>query len=135
MSKNLRTFLNQVKELLPEQFKMVDKEVEPEFGVSAIIEKLENQGESPTVLFNKVKGSDIPLLINLGTSYDRLALAMDSDTKNIVSEYGKKEQNRIPVKEVSTGPVKDIILKGSDINLNILRIFLINLLILSFVNQ
>ena len=122
MFKNLRTYLNQVKKLLPDQFKMVDKEVEPEFGVSAIIEKLENQGESPIVLFNNVKGSNIPLLINLGTNYDRLALAIDSDTKNIVFEYGKKEQNRIPVKEVSTGPVKDIILKGSDINLNILPI-------------
>src|SRR4030042_3048743 len=122
MSKNLRTYLNQVKKLLPDQIKIVDKEVEPEFEVSAIIEKLENQGESPMVLFNNVKGSKIPLLINLGANYDRLALAIDSDTKNIVFEYGKKEQNRILVKEVSTGPVKDIILKGSEINLNIFPI-------------
>ena len=122
MSKNLRTYLNQIMETIPNQFKVVDKEVDPEFGVSAIIEKLEEQGKSLMVLFNKVKGSKIPLLINLGASYDRLALAIGSDTKNMIFEYGKREQNPIPIKEINSGPVKDIILKGKDIDLNLLPI-------------
>ncbi len=122
MSKNLRTYLNQVMKTFPDKMKIVNKEVEPEFGVSAPLEKLENQGESPLVVFNNIKGSIIPLVANLGASYERLALAIDTDTKNMVSEYGKRERNRIPIREVAIGPVKDVILKGKEIDLNILPI-------------
>ena len=125
MSKNLRTYLNQVIKLLPNQIKIVDKEVDPEFGVSALIEKLEHQGKDPLVIFNNIKGSKIPLVINLAANYDRLALSLDTtdvDVKSIVEEYMKREQNIIPTKEVSNSPVKDIILKGKDIDLNILPI-------------
>ena len=122
MSKNLRTYLNKIKNLLPDQIKIVNREVNPEFEVSEIIEKLENEGKSPVVLFNNVKGSKIPLLINLGANYDRLALAINSDIKNMIFKYGEREQNPIPTKEVNTGPVKDIILKGKDVDLNILPI-------------
>ena len=124
MSKNLRTYLNQVIKSLPDQIKIVDREVDPEFGVTALIEKLEHQGKDPLVIFNNIKGSKIPLVINLGANYERLGLFLDTDTdvKNIIKEYMKREQNRIPTKVVSNGPVKDIILKGKDIDLNILPI-------------
>lgn len=129
MSKNLRTYLNQVIEFLPDQIKRIDKEVDPEYEVSGLIEKLEHQGEEPLLIFNNIRGSKISSVINLIANNDRIALSLDLtnyDLNQIITEYAKKEQNRIPVKEAFSAPIKEVILKGNKIDLNILPILKFN---------
>jgi 2,5-furandicarboxylate decarboxylase 1 len=41
---------------------------------------------------------------------------------NMVETYSESERKRVPVKEVSTGPVKDVVLTGSDVDLGILPV-------------
>lgn len=131
MSKNLRTYLNQVIKYLPKQIKIIDKEVDPEFEVTAILEKLEQLDEAPLLVFNNVKGSKIPLVINLISNNDRVALSLDDvgeniNIKRIIEKYMEREQNRLPTKEVSKGPIKNVILMGDDVDLNILPILMHN---------
>jgi hypothetical protein len=68
----------------------------------------------PAVLFRKIKGSSIPLLINLQGTYERLAVAIDSNLQGMVEEFGRRENSPLPVKRVdrSQAPVKEIVWKG-----------------------
>ena len=70
----------------------------------------------PAVLFRKIKGSSIPLLINLQGTYERLALAIDSNLQGMVEEFGRRENAPVPVKRVdrAQAPVKEVVWKGAD---------------------
>jgi 2,5-furandicarboxylate decarboxylase 1 len=122
MAKNLRTYIDQLVHAMPEQIKSVNREVAPEFEITAMVEKLENRGESLAIMFHKVRGSKIPVLINVGASYERLALALNTNVGHMVEEYSKRESNYVGVKEVDSGPVKEVIIKNEDVDLNMLPI-------------
>jgi 2,5-furandicarboxylate decarboxylase 1 len=124
MPKDMRTYIRQLEEQRPDDLVTVRQEVHPKFGVTAIIQKLEEEGRFPVVFFERVKGSDLPLLINLTASYPRLALTVDSSLKEMVQECARRETNTYAPKEVSDAeaPVKEVILKGEDADLSRLPI-------------
>lgn len=125
--KDLRFFLQKLIEHDSKQLMVVDEEVEPIFEAAAIVDNMRNNARYPgypAVLFRKIKGSKIPLLINLHGSYERLALSIDSDLKNMVEEFHRRESNPIPVKHVSRSeaPVKEVVWTGADADLSRLPI-------------
>lgn len=122
MGKNLRTFLDDLSKSEFGDVKVVTKEVDYEYELTSVIAKLEKQGRSDAVLFKNVKGSNLPVLINLGASYERLSLALGTTIENMVEAYATGERKSVPVKEVLTGPVKEVILTGADVDLGILPI-------------
>ncbi|TCO59923.1 UbiD family decarboxylase [Actinocrispum wychmicini] len=116
MPKDLRTFLN---DLPPEQLKVVDKPVSPDFEVTAIVDRMEKDPAYPgfpAVLFRDVGGSDIPLLINLHGTYERLARSVDADVHSMVEQYARREGSGIPPTLVDNAPVQEIVLTGDDID-------------------
>ncbi|MFQ5872170.1 MAG: UbiD family decarboxylase [Dehalococcoidia bacterium] len=121
MPKDLRTYLAQLSEARPGDIKVVDKEVDPKWEVTAYVEKLRREGKFgfPALLFNNVRGSRFPVLINLCGSYERLALSIDADVRTMVPEYAKREGNPIPPVEVdrSEAPVKEVIWTGDQVDL------------------
>src|SRR5215475_860944 len=68
MPKDMRTYIRQLEEQRPDDLVTVRQEVDPQFGVTAIIQKLEEEGRFPVVFFERVKGSRLPLVINLTAS-------------------------------------------------------------------
>ncbi|MEE8445084.1 MAG: 3-octaprenyl-4-hydroxybenzoate decarboxylase, partial [Alphaproteobacteria bacterium] len=60
----------------PEQVVRITKEVDPVFGVSGILERLERDEHFPLVIFENVKGSDIPLVANMHADFERLRLGL-----------------------------------------------------------
>ena len=120
MPASLRTFLEQLLKERPQDLKVVDREVSPEYEVTAVLEKLQAQGQFPAVLFRRVRGSEMPLLINLCASYERLALALGaSSVLEMEQMYASREANPVPVKVVDRGqaPVKEVIWKGEAVDL------------------
>ena len=117
--KDLRGYLQKLIEHDPRQLMVVEKEIDPIFEATAIVDQMRADGRYPNypaVLFRKIKGSSMPLLINLQGTYERLALAIDSDLKKMVEEFSRRENAPIPVKRVdrSAAPVKQVVLKGAD---------------------
>ena len=77
--KDLRSYLQKLIEQDPKQLMVVEKEIDPVFEATAIVDQMRTDGRYasyPAVLFRKIKGSSIPLLINLQGTYERLALAI-----------------------------------------------------------
>ena len=117
--KDLRGYLQKLIEYDPKQLLVVDKEIDPVFEATAIVDQLRTDGRYsnyPAVLFRKIKGSSIPLLINLQGTYERLALAIDSNLQGMVEEFGRRENAPIPTKRVdrAQAPVKEVVWKGAD---------------------
>ena len=75
MTKDLRSYLDELLEKRPKDVVVVDKEVDPVYEASGIVEKFERDNKFPLVFFKNIKGSKIPLVINLGATYERLALS------------------------------------------------------------
>lgn len=117
--KDLRVYLQKLIEHDPKQLMVVDKEIDPVFEATAIVDQMRTDGRYsnyPAVLFRNIKGSAIPLLINLQGTYERLALAIDSNLQSMVEEFGRRENSPIPTKRVdrSQAPVKEVVWKGAD---------------------
>lgn len=126
-AKDLRSFLRELVEHDSDQLVVVDREVDPVFEATSIVDRLRTDPaypRYPAVLFTKVKGSDIPLLINLHGTYERLAFSLGTDLAGMVEEFSRRENSPVPVKRVSASeaPVKEVILKGKDANLALLPI-------------
>src|SRR5262245_34985529 len=112
--KDLRSYLQKLIEYDPRQLMIVDKEIDPIFEVTAIVDRMRTDARYPNypaVLFRKIKGSSIPLLINLQGTYERLALAIDSNLQGMVEEFGRRENAPVPVKRVdrAQAPVKEVV--------------------------
>ena len=69
---DLRGFIAYLEAEHPEQVVRVSRPVDPKFGVSGILERLERDGRFPLVIFENVKGSKIPLVANMHASFERL---------------------------------------------------------------
>ncbi|MEV6624301.1 UbiD family decarboxylase [Amycolatopsis sp. NPDC051106] len=123
MAKDLRTFLA---ELEPDQIKVVRKPVDPEFEVTALVDRMEDDPAYPgfpAVLCENVGGSEIPLLINLHGTYERLARSIGSDVHSMVPEYALREGSGIKpvtVDTTATAPVQEVVLTGDDIDVGLL---------------
>ena len=125
MGKDLRTYLQELLEARPNDLKIVDRQVDPKWEITALIEKLRReQQEFPAVLFTNVKGSNLPALINLAGSFERLAVSIEADVRNMVPEYATREGNFIPPLEVTkeNAPVQEVVWTGKDVDLTKLPI-------------
>ena len=125
MAQDLRSYLKQLAERQPEDIVVIDEEVSLSCGPTTIVEKLESRGQYPLVYCKKVQDSDMPLIINLGASYSRMALALGYDSIELLQrELGRREAAPIDWNEVKPedAPVKEVILKGKDANLDLLPI-------------
>ena len=82
---DLRGFIAYLEAEHPEQVVRVTKEVDPKFGVSGILERLERDNKFPLVIFENVKGSTIPLVANMHASLERLRLGLGMEDGGVLS--------------------------------------------------
>ena len=120
MAKDLRYFLKEVEEKQPENFFRVKKEVDPKFELCGVVRRFQEDGKYPVVYFEKVKDSKFPVVSNLFASKSSLALAFRARESHLLQDYISNEDKRIPSKVVSDGPVKENVLKGDKVDLNLL---------------
>src|SRR3954452_24919143 len=114
MPKDLRSFIHEVVEKRPDDIKHVTAEADPRFGVTAVAAKLEQRGEFPALYFDRVKGSEVPIIVNLTATYERLALALGTTVAEMVPTYAARQGKPIPPVVVETGPGKEVVFTGAD---------------------
>jgi 4-hydroxy-3-polyprenylbenzoate decarboxylase len=85
------------------------------------IAKLNEERRGPALLFENVKGYASPVLTSACTTTERLALIMGMDRKStlvdIMREWVNKGGNKIPPKWVESGPCKENVMKGNEVDL------------------
>ncbi|MDP2931854.1 MAG: UbiD family decarboxylase [Chloroflexota bacterium] len=123
MAKDLNNYLAFLEKNYPEQVYHVTREVNPEFEATAIIAKLEKENRFPVVIFDNVKGSKIPVIINMHANFQRLAMAIglpaNAGIQDFIAEYGKRETSPIDPVVVSSkeAPVQEVVWSGDEVDL------------------
>jgi 2,5-furandicarboxylate decarboxylase 1 len=124
-SPDLRGFIAYLEAEHPKHVIRITKEVDPKFGVSGILHRLENDNRFPLVIFENVKGSKIPLVANMHASFERLRLALGLEQggiKEFLAECTRREANQLPPLMVKSAPVQQVVLIGDDVDFGILPI-------------
>ena len=121
MAQDLRTFLDLVKRSRPEDVQIISRPVDPAYEITALVVKLEKEARRrPVVLFENVKGSAFPVLTNLHASRSRLATAIGAAPEAMLPTYLRAMERPIPPRVVASGPVKEVVHRGKDVDLGTL---------------
>jgi UbiD family decarboxylase len=118
MAQDLRGFLDLVKRTRPSEFQIVSRPVDPAYEITGLVAKLEKEGRRrPVLLFENVKGTSWPVLTNLHASRSRLAAAINAVPDRMLQTYLQAMEQPLPPRVVATGPVKEVVQRGSDVDL------------------
>ena len=118
MSSDLRSFLAQIERDRPDLVVRIAREVDPRWELSAVQKRLESQGRLPIVVFENVKGHEMPVVVNLFASKSHLALALGTSPEAVVTRFAEAQRIGIAPEVVATGPVKDVISLGAEASLD-----------------
>lgn len=148
MPKDLRQFLQLVREAGPDYYVEVKRPLKPDLEACIIQEKLARDGRFPVIYCPQVEGSKIPLVTNLLGSNELLGLALEvspgkaeastaatgglagavraakTGEADILQGYKRREHDLKPPQmvPVSRAPVKEVMMKGSAVDLGLLPI-------------
>lgn len=123
MNKDMHSFLEHWEKYKPGDVVRIKKEVSPEFEIPAILQQIESRKREPVLIFEKVRNlngqlSQLPVVINLFGSRERLAEAIGSTVQRLPLDYLEKEKPVLPVLiDKGKATVKGIIQKGEAVDL------------------
>jgi phenylphosphate carboxylase beta subunit len=116
--KDLRDYIAKCEE--EGQLKRIKAEVDWNLELSHIA-KLNEEKKGPALLFENVKGYKTPVITSTCTTTERLSIIMGMPTKSslvdLMREWVKMGEKKIPPKWVETGPCKENTMKGDEIDL------------------
>jgi len=126
-SQSLRGYLSKLKKEFPQGLVTITKPISPDFEVTALLQHLEDLNKFPAVLFENIanlKGQyNGRAIINIVADRKRVALAMGLSPEDYKSELTIESSRRsslpkdVNIVKCENAPVKEIILKGKDIDL------------------
>ncbi|MBW2030086.1 MAG: phenylphosphate carboxylase subunit beta [Deltaproteobacteria bacterium] len=116
--KSMRDFIEQAE--AEGMLHRIKAEVDWDLELSHIA-KLNEENQGPALLFENVKGYDSPVITSVCTTTQRLALILgaprDSTLVDLMRLWVEKNENKIPPKWVGSGPCKENIMAGDEIDL------------------
>ena len=126
--RDLRTYLERVECELPGQLVRVSEPVSHEYDVTRRVEEAAHTPGNPALLFENVRGFREPVLVNVFGHVDRIKLALEGASHPVATrpdmyrEWGALMAQNIEPVTVPSGPVKEVKLRGGEIDLTKLPI-------------
>src|SRR5690348_14721940 len=118
MAQDLRSFLDLVKRRKPDELQIVSKPIDARYEITGLVAKLEKEGRRrPVLLFENVTSTTFPVLTNLHASRSRLAAAINAAPDKMQETYLRAMDKPIAPRVVKTGPVKEVIRRGAEVDL------------------
>jgi len=108
--------------LAPEEILRIKTPVSRDFVITALVEELERSNRFPALFFERVIGSDMPIITNLFARKERIHQMMGTSEADFPSRWLDAESNRIKPKMVPTGQVQEVIHRGEEIDVTALPI-------------
>ena len=116
MSQDLRSYLELVES--KDDLVRISAPVDPLHEVSALVAKLARERRRrPVLLLENVKGSAFPVVTNLHAGRRRMALAMNAEPRDLQRAFLKAMERPVAPVVVDTGPVKEVVQTGRDVDL------------------
>ena len=118
MQRDLRFYLDLLKSA--DRLLTVGREVDPKFELPAVMKAAEGLGKA--IIFRNVKESKYPAVNNLLGSRDVVSLLFEARPEEVVREWIHRIKNPIEPELASSGPVKEVIKDGPEVDLGELPI-------------
>ncbi len=116
MSQDLRSYIALVES--KDDLVRISDPVDPAYEVTALVAKLaQERRRRPVLLLENVKGSALPVVTNLHASRRRMALAMNTEPREVQGAFLKAMERPVAPVVVDTGPVKEVVQTGGDVDL------------------
>ena len=119
----LRGFLEDLEAKTPADVWRVRDEMDAGYDIAALVLELERRGERPVLWFERVRGSRFPIVTNLFADRRRYAHALGVPPEALAGEWVARGDRRIPPRLRTAGPIRDVVLTGSEVDLGLLPIF------------
>jgi 2,5-furandicarboxylate decarboxylase 1 len=123
MNKDMHMYMEHLERDMSGHVVRVKKEVALEFEIPAILQQIESRKRQPVIIFEKVRNlkgdlSQLPAVINLFGSRERLADALDTTVQRLPLDYVDREKPVPPVTiDKKKAKVKEVIQKGEEVDL------------------
>jgi UbiD family decarboxylase len=120
--KDLRTFLRELEISDPAAIVRVREPIALDYEATAIAFEFAKHGKSPVLLFENVRGSRFPVLMNLFACRSRYAFALGVEENRLVQKWLANDAGPIKPEIVDSGPILDTIYRGNDVDISVLPI-------------
>lgn len=111
---DLRSFLAAYETEFPSQVWRVREEIPPDYAATAWVLELDRQGASPILVFERVKGFGMPVVVNLFASRQRIAWILGTTADRLAETWIELARKPIPPVLVPRGPVQERVLEGPE---------------------
>jgi len=122
MQQDLRSFVEEYGTTYPGDFIRVSEPVGLEFDLQAFVLELERRRRFPILLFEKIAGSEIPVVCNVMASRRALAFALGVHEPQLPEEYARRLKQYIEPVEASEAPFRQTVLRDARLDLSTLPI-------------
>lgn len=119
---DLRSFLAALEAAHPDALLRIAEPVDLDYEATAIALELERAGRNPALLFESVRGSAFPVLMNLFGTRQRFAFALGVAERDLIARWAATDAAPVPPEMVESGPVLDVVRTGADVDLAALPI-------------
>jgi len=117
MSQDWRDFIKSYERQFPEDVLRIKDEVSREYEPTAVIFEVERHWRFPLVLFERVAGSEFPVVANILATRQRLAMALGIKKEELPSAFAGRIKTSLPLEEIANPPFTENCLEGKDLDL------------------
>jgi 2,5-furandicarboxylate decarboxylase 1 len=119
---DLRSFVAAYAAAHPGEVVRVGEPVAIEHDVMAVVLEYERRRRYPLLLFEQVRGYDIPIVANVVATRRALAFALGVEEREVAQEYARRIKERIKPVVVADPPFRHRVLRGDAVDLEALPI-------------
>jgi 2,5-furandicarboxylate decarboxylase 1 len=121
-NQSLRGFIEQTEATDPANVLRIREQVSQQLEMTATVFELDRLNKSPIVIFEKVKGFDMPVVTNVAGNRELLARCLDSAVADLPTAFRQRCQNYIPPEIVSKAAWDEVVIEGDQVDLTKLPI-------------
>ena len=117
MNPDLRSFIDQLSEALPDEVLRIRESVSRHHEITAFVAEMARRDKHPLLVFENVEGATFPVVTNIFGSRKRYAFAFGTTEEGVKGEWLARSQRAIPPMTVKHAPVKDFVYVGDEVDL------------------
>ncbi len=119
---SVRAFVAAYERQFPGEVVRVTEPVSTEYDVMALVLEYERRRRTPILLFDDVRGHDIPIVCNVVASRRALAFALGVPEPGLALEYARRIKDTMKPVVVPDPPFRHRVLRGAEVDLGRLPI-------------
>ncbi len=122
MNQDLRAFIKEFEAEYPEDVVRVSAPVDLKYDVMALIMEYERRQRFPILIFESIRGHEMPMICNVMASRRLLATALKVDESDLPEAYAGRLKSYIDPDVVEDPPFRHVVMTGEDADLGSLPI-------------